>query len=135
MLKCKYCGKETYKRLFDITTGKNLFCSQVCANNFQGRNKLKFVCIICGNNFKLSKSIANGRKYQIKYCSIKCRNEDPNFKINACIKGNLIQQHKKGLNKLELRGRKILEDLGLVLNKDFKEQVLMFNKFLVDILN
>jgi len=41
-----------------------------------------------------------------------------------------VQQRKKGLNKLELAGRKILQEIGV----EFNEQVLMFDKFLVDVL-
>jgi len=40
------------------------------------------------------------------------------------------QQKKNGLNKLELAGRKILQDIGV----GFNEQVIMFDKFLVDVL-
>lgn len=47
---------------------------------------------------------------------------------------NIIQQNKKGANKLELKGRTILEHLGLKLDIHFIEQVLMYNKFLVDVL-
>ena len=35
-----------------------------------------------------------------------------------------------GINKLELAGQKILKEIGI----EFQEQVLMFNKFLVDVL-
>ena len=49
------------------------------------------------------------------------------------IKANLAQLYKKGLNRLELRGRTILESIGLKKDFDFNEQVLMFDKFLVDV--
>jgi len=129
IVSCKFCGKKVYKRKVYLKS-ENLFCSTDCANKFAGRNKIKFICKICGNVFKLSKSLADGRKHDIKYCSIKCRNEDKEQMLMNSIKGNLAQQNKYGLNKLELEGRRILEDIGI----DYEEQVLMFNKFLVDIL-
>ena len=132
IIKCDYCGKEKYKSKIHLIKSKNLFCSQNCANKFQGRNRLKYICRICGNEFRWSKSreIDNNPTY----CSMVCRNMDKERLIKNCIKANLIQQKKAGLNKLELKGRKILESIGLILNKDFKEQVLMFDKFLVDVL-
>ena len=132
IIDCEYCGKETYKRKCFIEKSKNLFCSQSCANKFQGRNKLRYICKICGKEFKWSKSreVNNNPTY----CSMNCRNKDTERLLENSIKGNLVQQNKKGLNKLELKGRAILQDLGLKLDKDFREQVLMFNKFLVDVL-
>jgi len=50
--------------------------------------------------------------------------------IKCGINSTIRQQKKRGLNKLELKGRKILKELGI----KFNEQVLMFDKFLVDIL-
>ena len=64
------------------------------------------------------------------YCSWDCRIKDKEHIFNNSVKGNLANQNKKGLNKLELAGQKILKEIGV----DFQEQVLMFNKFLVDVL-
>jgi very-short-patch-repair endonuclease len=50
--------------------------------------------------------------------------------LSACIRGNEVQQHKVGPNKLELAGRSILTELGC----EFREQVLLCEKFLVDVL-
>ena len=60
---------------------------------------------------------------------MKCRNSDTEQIRLTAIKANIIQQNKKGLNKLELAGRAILQDMGI----EFKEQELMFNKFLIDV--
>jgi very-short-patch-repair endonuclease len=120
---CEYCGASVYKPKGQLK--KNNFCSTDCANKWQGRNKIEFICKVCGEKFTWSKS-----RGEAKYCSIECRNKSEDWKINACIQGNLVQQNKKGLNKLELAGRKILQNLGI----KFNEQVLMFNKFLVDVL-
>jgi very-short-patch-repair endonuclease len=127
IVKCEWCGKEVYKPK-SLLNYKHHFCSCECANKYQARNKLTFICKVCGKQFNWSKSRL--KQQMPKYCSIECRNKDKDWIQNACIKGNLVQQNKKGLNKLELAGRKILQDLGV----KFQEQVLMFNKFLVDVL-
>ena len=73
--------------------------------------------------------------YNVKFCSIGCRNKDEEWKLNSSINANMVQQNKKGPNKLEIAGRRILETL----RKDFdlkftiKEQKLLCKKFLVDI--
>ena len=41
---------------------------------------------------------------------------------------------ENGINDLEFLGRKILQDSGLKLNEDFHEQVIILDKYLVDIL-
>lgn len=125
---CKNCNKEAYIPLYRIRAAN--FCSNKCANEYQSRNKTKFVCKICGNKFAISKSLADSRVHGVKYCSIKCRTSDKEWILKACIAGNVAQQNKKGLNKLELLGREILNNIGV----EFEEQVLMFNKFLVDVL-
>ena len=123
---CKWCNKEVYKA--KSLQYKNIFCSIGCANKWQGRNKLEFICKICGTKFKWSKSRAT--QSTPTYCSINCRNKDKDFMINCGIQSTLVQQKKRGLNKLELKGRDILNDFGI----KFNEQILMFEKFLVDVL-
>lgn len=128
VFQCEWCENKIYKSKSLIE--KHNFCGRKCANKYQARNKSKFICKICGKTFGLSKSLAENRKYEIKYCSMKCRNNDKEQRLFAAIRGNLAQLNKKGLNKLELAGQKILNDIGV----SFNEQVLMFNKFLVDVL-
>jgi len=127
IVKCYQCSKEVYKQNCFLIKSKNLFCSLECANNYQRRNKLRFICKICNKEFYWSKSRI--KNHNPTYCSIECRNKDNEWIRNACIKGNLVQQSKRGLNKLELKGRKILEKINI----KFKEQSLLFGKFLVDV--
>jgi very-short-patch-repair endonuclease len=127
IIECDFCSNEVYKPISQLK-GKNHFCSKDCANKYQARDKIKFICKICGDKFYWSKSRAKDNNPT--YCSWDCRVKDKEHIFNSAIKGNVAQQNKKGLNKLELSGRKILKDIGV----DFKEQVLMFNKFLVDVL-
>jgi very-short-patch-repair endonuclease len=121
---CKWCNTE-----FITKEKSQLFCSNKCVNEWQGRDKVKYNCKTCNNEFRLSKSLADSRNYEIKFCSIKCRNTDLEWQ-KAHIKANLKQQNNKGLNKLEKIGNEILNDLGVV----YQHQVLLFDKFLVDVL-
>ena len=127
-VKCVECGKSIYKPKNQLDRVQNSFCSQDCANKWQGRNKIEITCKVCGIKFKVSKSRVTYDN--TTYCSIKCRSKDKDWIRNACIKGNLVQQNNKGANKLEICGGKILRELGI----EFQEQILMFEKFLVDVL-
>jgi very-short-patch-repair endonuclease len=61
---------------------------------------------------------------------MECRNQDKGRLLENSLKGNYAQAHKNGLNKLELAGKTILDDLKI----DYQEQAPMFKKFLVDVL-
>lgn len=122
--KCKWC-----KNKFDTKEKSQVFCSPSCVNEWQGRNKIKYTCQTCNTEFGLSKSLAESRTYDVKFCSIECRNKDLEWQ-KAHIKANLKQQNNKGLNKLEKLGNEILNDLDI----DYQYQVLLFDKFLVDVL-
>lgn len=128
LVSCGYCDKKIYRKKGCLKSHKHYFCSIQCANIYQGRNKLDFICKTCGNHFKLSKSTAenNGNP---QYCSITCRNKSDEWRRNATINSNLIQCRKKGLNKLEQAGSKILFDLCV----KFNCEVLIAEKFVVDV--
>jgi len=125
-IKCEWCKAECYKPSGQIRE-KN-FCSMDCHNNFQGKSKVSYVCKICHCNFKWSKSRTT--QANPTYCSTDCRLKDKQRLTEIAVLGNLSQQSKKGLNKLEIKGREILQELKV----SFQEQVFMFNKFLVDVL-
>lgn len=125
-INCFQCGKEKYVAKSGVKD-KN-FCSRSCANIYQARDKIEFNCKTCKNKFYWSKSrIKNNNP---TYCSIDCRNKDDEWIKNASIKANLCQQNKKGLNKLELLGKTLLEQL----NVEYDEQILVAEKFLVDVI-
>lgn len=132
-LNCKICNELFYVPQARFKSA--YFCSVKCANEYQGRNKLIFHCKTCNKEFKWSKSRNLKNGYNVKFCSIGCRNKDEEWKLNSSINANMVQQNKKGPNKLEIAGRRILETL----RKDFdlkftiKEQKLLCKKFLVDI--
>lgn len=119
---CGYCKKELYVTQADMKPVN--YCCKPCADKARSQ-KDKYVCQVCGSDFYWSPSRAS---FNPKYCSQACRNESPEWH-QVMIKNNLLQQNKKGLNRLELAGRNILEEIGC----DFQEQVLLFDKFLVDV--
>jgi len=123
IIKCGWCGKEIYKRKIHLKH-KNSFCSIKCANKYQGRNRIIFICKMCGKNFSWSKS--RTKKYTPLYCSLECRNKDPQKK-EMLRNLNILQQTMKP-NNLEKKGYAILKSLNLI----FKKQLLIGNKFLVD---
>lgn len=134
---------ETYSIYY-----KRKFCSQKCRYNLQPK-QLK-TCNICQKEFY----VHNYRKKSASYCSYECSGKSKEIIYNkkcpickkifqthirkktycsqkcACIYNNLLQQHHKGLNKLELEGNKILDELNI----KYQNQILMFNKFCVDVL-
>jgi|APSaa5957512622_1039677.scaffolds.fasta_scaffold59690_1 very-short-patch-repair endonuclease/endogenous inhibitor of DNA gyrase (YacG/DUF329 family) len=120
---CEMCNIE-----YETKNTEQRFCNTDCQNEWQSRNKSKFICKTCGTGFGLSKSLADSRDYEIKFCSMKCRNLDPEWR-KSNILANIVQQNNKGLNKLEVAGSKILNELGI----EFEEQFLVFDKFLVDV--
>ena len=128
VIECEWCHKLSYKPKSFYDKRKNHFCSSECANNYQRRGKLKLTCKICKKEFYVSRS-----KQKRIYCSVACRNLDKDWVQSTSLKANLTQLNKKGLNKLELKGREILEELGLERDRDFMEQYPLFNKFTVDI--
>ena len=128
VLKCECCNKEIEKHLCEIKPNKHYFCSKKCFDNWQSRNKLIFTCKICGKKFKRSPSWLIDKKGY--YCSLDCRNKDKEWTKKSYIKANLIQCCKKGLNKLELKGNEILDDLNL----EYENQVLINKKICVDVL-
>lgn len=123
---CLFCNKEIFVRKNELNKSKH-FCSMKCANNYQSKDKIKLICKICQKLFYRSKSWLNNK--QGYYCSIECRNKDEKWKENSSYKANYVQNHKKGLNKLELKGNNILDKLNL----KYENQVMIENKFCVDV--
>lgn len=119
---CIQCGKNIYVQ--GCLKRENNFCGMHCQSEWQSK-KISYVCKICGREFKRSPC-----KIGVKYCSIKCRTMCPDWKRDAVIAGNLVQQHSKKPTGLEIAGRAILDKIGV----QYQEQVLICNKFIVDVL-
>ena len=101
VIECEWCHKLSYKPKSLYDNVKTHFCSKKCANNYQKKDKLKLTCKTCNKEFYVSKS----REKRI-YCSVVCRNLDKDWVQSTSLKANLTQLNKKGLNRLELKGRK-----------------------------
>lgn len=124
VVQCKSCGIDIYLTKNRMHRGtKENFCSKECHDKWQGREKVRLSCKVCGNEIVVSPTYANR-----KYCSIKCRNACQDFKRECWIKNNLELQKKKP-TRLELAGRAILDEIGL----GYTEQVLIGGKFVVDV--
>jgi len=134
---CDNCGVSIYLPKSRLKRAKNTFCSKDCYDKHQSRNKIVFDCKICGEKFSLSKGEvekATKRGHKKLYCSLVCRNNDKHRMTEKAQAMNEVQRNKTGPNKLELAGRHWLtESLGFIKDVDFKEQVLMFDKFCVDV--
>lgn len=124
---CGVCGKELYRPKARMRMHRHYFCSVRCADQGQRKNKLQFTCKTCGKEFRWSPSRVS--KHNPTYCSIKCRTACPDWRRNAIIKSNLVQQNNKQPNKLEVAGSKLLDTLGI----KYLTQVLICEKFVVDV--
>lgn len=122
---CSDCGASVYRPGF--AKSANVFCSVVCHNHYQSRNKTVHLCKMCGKVFRWSPSRAVAQNPT--YCSIPCRNNCPEWKQNSVIAGNMKQCRSLTPNRLERAGADILRSLGV----DYVEQSLIAEKFVVDV--
>lgn len=122
---CHICGVAVYISKHRLG-GKNYFCSQKHAGEWLGRNKTTHECIMCHTVFKLSPSTSKQRIYEIKYCSLTCRDSDPQNR-ERLVAMNLSQQLGKR-STLEKIGYGLLDNLGI----KYTPQCLIANKFCVD---
>lgn len=119
---CKLCNI-----IFETNRASAKFCSESCYQMNRANTNIRLNCGNCGNEFSVSKY--RYEKGLVKYCSMKCRNTSDEW-INSNIIKNINQLHKIGLNKLELAGRTLLNELNI----EFLEQTLVCGKFVVDVL-
>nr|WP_282445537.1 DUF559 domain-containing protein [Massilia antarctica] len=122
---CAECGVGIYVQR-NLVKDSN-FCGRVCHDAYQSRAKVDRTCAVCTKAFRLSPSTA--ARSAGRYCSIACRSKCPVWRLNAPVAANLKQLHAKGPNRLELAGRAILEEIGLL----SREQVLIEGRFAVDV--
>lgn len=120
--KCEHCGNN-----FESNRQSAKYCSEKCYQNHRDIDNAIIKCSNCECEFKVIKS--RFEKGLVKYCSLKCRNTSEEWIKSNRIK-NLNQLNKVGLNKLELSGRKLLQEIGI----DFLEQQLICDKYVVDVL-
>jgi len=119
---CAVCGVTVYIPAARIA--QQHFCSLAHANEWQGRNKTEHVCKTCGETFRWSPS--RSKAYNITYCSLPCRNADPERR-EMLIAMN-VKQQRMSPNHIEIAGYAILDGLGVA----YEPQHLIGGKFCVD---
>lgn len=118
---CEICETSFYVPKCRINAR---FCSTACANEEQSKNKIELICKTCNESVFLS---ASRFVYDNpKYCSIACRDNDPEVRENL-LKLN-IKQQKISPNKLEKAGYSLLDEIGI----EYIAQHPIANKFVVD---
>lgn len=117
---CGYCGETLYLPKSRLKNASHYFCSLTHQIKWQARNKTANTCKICGDPFKRSAS------HSAIYCSLKCRDKDPE-RLIMLHEMNRKQQHVK-INKLEKIGYSILDRIGI----PYEKQWMIANKFCVD---
>lgn len=122
---CAVCNAPVY--VVKSRLGKPLhFCSGEHANLWQGRNKTKHICRICGQEFRWSPSRSKSKNYNIIYCSLSCRDADPERRLQLLKMNQTLQ--KTSTTRVEKRGYKLLDEI----NVPYERQALFANKFCVD---
>ena len=105
---CSNCGQEMYRAKCFVEKSEYFLCSQECRIEWQKRNRVQYTCKVCGKHFSWPPSRA--KEYTPRYCSIECRNKDPEKALQLRRMNQLQQQLNP--NKLELKGYSILDDVG-----------------------
>lgn len=68
---CVVCGKEFYRKAFQIKDGTGFCCSKPCKDAWQARNAVTRPCPWCGKEFTTSPSQAK----RVRFCSWECQIE------------------------------------------------------------
>lgn len=120
---CAVCGEPVY--IPQCRLGQErYFCSKAHADDWQGRNKTEHVCKVCGKTFRWSPSRA--KAYNITYCSLACRDADP--ERHAMLIAMNAKQQRMRPNHIEQTGYAILDSLGIA----YTPQHVIGGKFCVD---
>jgi very-short-patch-repair endonuclease len=106
---CERCGVKFYLPASRLMEGR--FCSLACHNANQGRGKTSHVCKICGKTFRWSPSRSTSGNYRITYCSLSCRDADPE-RAATLLAMNQAQQLAR-ITRAEAAGYALLDRLGV----------------------
>lgn len=106
--------------------GGGRFCSLACHNADQGRDKTKHTCKICGESFRWSPSRSASGNYRITYCSLTCRDADPERRAMLLAMSQRLQLGR--MTRAEALGYALLDTL----DGDYLRQVLFAGKFTPD---
>lgn len=119
---CEWCGGERY---VPRSQEDQRFCSRVCTDAWQGRDRVWFECKTCGGDFPRSPS--SERHDNPTYCTLDCRDADPDRRAQL-IAMNVAQQRRTAPTRPERIGCGILDELGVV----YEPQAVFYGKFCVD---
>lgn len=106
-LACEQCGETFHVEPYRRDTAR--FCGNACQSAWQGRRKTSHVCKVCNGGFKLSPCFVNYRTPM--YCSIACRNADPDHKAQLLAMNT--QQQAGRVTRAEAAGYAVLGALGV----------------------
>lgn len=123
---CEQCGATFYVPKSRVVEAR--FCGTACANDWQGRNKTEHVCTTCGERFRWSPSRSAGGQYNIKYCSITCRDQDPEYR--AAVIASHARLLRGRVTGAEAAGYALLDSLSV----QYDRQAVFNGKFTPDAL-
>lgn len=123
---CIHCGAAFYAAAGRIASGGALFCSLLCHNANQGRNKTEHTCQQCGGTFRWSPSRSASGACRITYCSLACRDADPARRARL-MEMNAMQQDGR-TTRAEAALYAILDRLSVA----YERQVTFNGKFIPD---
>ena len=123
---CKRCDSEFYVPKSRVEKGEGSYCSLDCWNQDQGNGKTEHQCETCKATFRWSPSRSESGKYNIRYCSLACRDADPSRK-QMLLEMNQNQQSGK-MTRIERVGYSLLDQL----NVEYLPQANFANKFTPD---
>lgn len=121
---CGQCGTTFYVPKSRADTAR--FCSIACHDEMQGRHKTSHVCKVCGKTFRWSPSRSTSGNYRITYCSLVCRDADPD-RVAMLLAMNERQQSGR-MTSAERDGYALLDRLGV----EYGRQVAFAGKFIPD---
>lgn len=123
-VKCPYCGKKNIKT--NQKEKESKYCNTTCSKKHR-LERNSFPCVQCGKIMYREPWRQGNSPY---YCSPKCYFKSGQPKLNGVL--SLKSQHRNR-SGLELKGRELLESLGLRYEKSFIEQVPILDQYCVDV--
>lgn len=119
---CESCGQRFYVEANRLASAR--FCSVTCQNAWQGRAKTVHTCKVCRGEFRLSPCFVTYRTPI--YCTVACRNADPDHKARL-LAMNTLQQAGR-ITRAEAAGYALLDLLGV----EYEPQQIFNGKFTPD---
>jgi DNA mismatch endonuclease (patch repair protein) len=125
-LTCEQCGSGFYVPKGRAVLNETRFCSIACLNAWQGRNKTEHACKICGGAFRWSPSRSEGGQYNITYCSLACRDADPERRALLLeLQGRMLRGRTTSIERI---GYRLLDEIGVT----YQAQVPFMGRFIPD---